>query len=146
MDFRKNMSVDWNSIGKYATDIFTEEAVNTIKSHDSENQPLFLYLSHLAVHSANAGDPLQAPEENIKIFNYIEDKNRRKYAAMIHKLDESVGIVVEALMEKKMLKDSVIVFSTDNGGAANGFNLNAGSNWPLKGVCIPLCIKKFESL
>lgn len=53
---------------------------------------------------------------------------------MLSKLDESVGLVVEALRKKKMLENSVIVFSTDNGGPPAGFNLNAASNWPLRGT------------
>ena len=130
------MSVNWNDYGKYATDVFTEEAVSKIQEHDFENQPLFLYLAHLAVHSANTYSPLQAPKEIVDHFKYIQDKNRRKFAAMLYKLDESVGKVVEALTQKNMLNDSVIVFTTDNGGPASGFNLNAASNWPLKGVGI----------
>ena len=49
------MSVAWSDYGKYATDIFTDEAVETINNHGNANttQPLFLYLAHLAVHSAN---------------------------------------------------------------------------------------------
>lgn len=53
---------------------------------------------------------------------------------MLSKLDQSVGQVVEALQKKNMLRDSVIIFSSDNGGPAAGFNLNAASNWPLRGV------------
>lgn len=53
---------------------------------------------------------------------------------MLNKLDQSVGQVVEALQKKDMLRDSIIIFSTDNGGPAAGFNLNAASNWPLRGV------------
>lgn len=53
---------------------------------------------------------------------------------MLTKLDRSVGEVVKALHEHDMLKNSIIVFSTDNGGPAEGFNLNAASNWPLRGV------------
>ena len=49
-------------------------------------------------------------------------------------MDNSVGQVVAALQNKNMLKDSIIVFSTDNGGPAHGFNDNAASNWPLRGV------------
>lgn len=52
---------------------------------------------------------------------------------MVH-LDESVGAVVQALAEHDMLANTVIVFSSDNGGAAAGFNINAASNWPLRGV------------
>ena len=128
------MSVNWDDYGKYATDIFTDEAVTRIQDHDSENQPLFLYLAHLAVHSANTYSPLQAPKEIVDRFKYIQDENRRKFAGMLHKLDESVGKVVEALAKKNMLTNTVIVFTTDNGGPASGFNQNAASNWPLKGV------------
>lgn len=53
---------------------------------------------------------------------------------MLSKLDQSVGQVVEALRKKNMLRDSIIIFSTDNGGPAAGFNSNAASNWPLRGV------------
>lgn len=53
---------------------------------------------------------------------------------MLSKLDQSVGQVVEALHKRDMLRDSIIIFSTDNGGPAAGFNLNAASNWPLRGV------------
>lgn len=56
---------------------------------------------------------------------------------MLSKLDESVGSVVTALAEANMLNNSVIIFSTDNGGPAAGFNLNAASNWPLRGASIP---------
>ncbi len=53
---------------------------------------------------------------------------------MLSKLDDSVGAVVSALKAKNMLENSVIMFTTDNGGPAAGFNQNAASNWPLKGV------------
>lgn len=55
-------------------------------------------------------------------------------AGVLHKLDESVGKVVGALHEAGMLQNCVIVFTTDNGGPAAGFNINAASNWPLRGV------------
>lgn len=53
---------------------------------------------------------------------------------MLHHLDQSVGTIVEALSKVGILENSIIVFSTDNGGPAEGFNLNAASNYPLKGV------------
>lgn len=53
---------------------------------------------------------------------------------MLSKLDASVGQVVEALRSKSMLENSIIIFTSDNGGPAAGFNLNAASNYPLKGV------------
>lgn len=53
---------------------------------------------------------------------------------MLSRLDNSVGEVVKALREKDMLENTIIVFTTDNGGPAAGFNLNAASNYPLRGV------------
>lgn len=53
---------------------------------------------------------------------------------MVTKLDESVGRIVQQLQKQKMLNNSIIIFSTDNGGPAEGFNLNHASNWPLRGV------------
>ncbi|XP_064114170.1 arylsulfatase B-like isoform X2 [Macrobrachium nipponense] len=132
-DFRRNMTVADDCYGKYATDLFTDEAVNIIQKHNA-SKPLFLYLAHLAVHSGNPYAPLQAPKEIVEKFSYIEDENRRKFAGMLWKLDESVGHVIDALDRQQMLQNAVILFTSDNGGPAGGFNLNAASNWPLRGV------------
>ena len=53
---------------------------------------------------------------------------------MLTKLDESVGRVTAALQESGLLQNSIIVFTTDNGGPAASFDFNAASNWPLRGV------------
>ena len=52
---------------------------------------------------------------------------------MLYKLDESMGRIVKALNNANMLKNTIIIFTTDNGGPAAGFDLNAASNWPLRG-------------
>ncbi|XP_069174122.1 arylsulfatase B isoform X1 [Procambarus clarkii] len=132
-DMRRNMTVAKDCYGKYTTDLFTDEAVDIIKQHNT-SQPLFLYLAHLAVHSGNPYAPLQAPKEVVEKFSYINDENRRIFAGMLWKLDESVGQVIEALDARQMLENSIILFTTDNGGPAAGFNQNAASNWPLRGV------------
>lgn len=133
LDMRQNMDVAWDLHGQYSTDVFTEEAERLITKHNT-TQPLFLYLAHLAVHSSNFYNPLPAPDEEVAKFRHIPNYARSRYAAMLSKLDESVGKVVRALQQRNMLENSIIVFSTDNGGPAEGFNLNAASNWPLRGV------------
>ena len=130
---RRNMSVDWSAHGHYTTRLFSDESSAVIERHDPST-PMFLYLAHLAVHSANPYAPLQAPAETVALFANIQDPHRRQYAAMVHELDRSVGRLVKALSDKNMLQNTIIVFSTDNGGPAAGFNSNAASNWPLKGV------------
>ena len=113
------MSVNWDSIGHYATDFFTDHAVKVIREYN-DPRPLFMFLSHLAPHAANEFDPLQAPEEEIAKYPYIKDPSRRTYAAMVSKLDESVGRLVKELKAKNMLDNSIILFFPDNGAPVVG--------------------------
>jgi arylsulfatase A-like enzyme len=133
LDFRRGFDVAWDLHGKYTTDVITSEAEKIIRNRNS-SQPLFLYVAHTAVHSANPYSPLPAPDDTVAKIDNIEDYNRRKFAAMMHHLDQSTGAIVQTLAEEKMLENSIIIFSTDNGGPAAGFNLNAASNFPLRGV------------
>lgn len=57
---------------------------------------------------------------------------------MVWRLDESVGRIVHALGDRGMLKDSLILFLTDNGAAPIGRFRNWGSNYPLRGVRISM--------
>lgn len=49
-------------------------------------------------------------------------------------LDWSVGALVAALEKRGMLDNSIIIFTTDNGGSAGGHDRSAASNWPLRGI------------
>lgn len=133
LDMRRGFDVAYDLHGKYTTDVITNEAVKIIHNRNSSH-PLFLYVAHTAVHSSNPYSPLPAPDDTVAKISNIEDFNRRKFAAMLQHLDLSVGSIVQALSEEGMLKNSIIIFSTDNGGPAAGFNLNAASNFPLRGV------------
>lgn len=130
---RNNSNIHYESKGQYATDLFTNIAVDKILNHN-QSTPLFMYLSHLAPHAANPYAKLQAPEEEISKFDYIKDKNRRSYAAMVSKLDEGIGRVVDALRLADMLENSVILFFSDNGAPIRGEHNNSGSNYPFRGV------------
>lgn len=52
---------------------------------------------------------------------------------MVAALDESVLNITIALADKGFLKDTIIIFTTDSGGAVGGMELNSGSNYPLRG-------------
>lgn len=138
--------------GRYATDLFTDEAVDLIYQHD-QSQPMFLCFAHLAPHTGNENDPLQAPPETIAKFQHIKDPLRRTYAgnksgsycflrteslsifsAMIDKLDESIGRIIEALYDTQMLHNSIVLFYSDNGAPSQGLHSNSGSNYPFRGV------------
>lgn len=79
---RRNDMVAWDVVGKYATDVFTDEAVRLIKEQPS-NKPLLLYLAHVAVHTGNNGKTLEAPQSEINKFSHILDPNRRTYAGAL---------------------------------------------------------------
>ena len=51
---------------------------------------------------------------------------------MVAALDDSVGAVVKTLKDNGMYDNTVILFTTDNGGPANGFDANAANNFPLR--------------
>ena len=59
---------------------------------------------------------------------------------MVSKVDDSVGQVVEALHDKRMLNNSVIVFMSDNGAPSVEVFQNWGSNYPLRGVSVVLVV------
>ncbi|KAJ7390443.1 hypothetical protein OS493_025143 [Desmophyllum pertusum] len=88
----------------------------------------------LTFHSGNYIQPLQAPPDLIKKFSNIKDENRRIFAATLSSLDQGVGKVLDALKARGLYNNSVIVFSTDNGGPAAGFDMNMACNYPLRGV------------
>jgi arylsulfatase A-like enzyme len=112
--------IDWQRDGKflkedgYFTTLIGNEAVDTIKEHDTA-KPLFLYVASLAPHA-----PYQAPQKDIDAYeNTAGDVHRHTYAAMITDLDTQVGRIVAALKQKNMLDNTLIIFSSDNGGATN---------------------------
>lgn len=134
LDLHQNEEAQWNLNGNFSTEMYTQEAERIIASHNS-SEPLFLYLAHQAVHAGNGPDPLQVPQKYVDRFRHtIHDVKRRIFAGMVSALDDSVGRVVQALRGRGLYNNTIIVFTTDNGGPTNGYNGNAACNWPLRGV------------
>ncbi|XP_068142790.1 arylsulfatase B isoform X1 [Drosophila tropicalis] len=132
VDFRRDLDPCPQDNGTYATDAFTAEAKRVIEQHD-KSRPLFMVLSHLAVHTGNEDNPMQAPEEEVAKFAHISDPKRRTYAGMISSLDKSVGQTVRALSDNGMLNNSIILLYSDNGAPTVGIHSNQGSNYPFRG-------------
>ncbi len=98
--------------GQYLADFLTDKAVDFIRRH--KDGPFFLYLPHFGVHS-----PHEAKPELIEQFQNKPAVGGHKnpvYAAMIASVDESVGRVMALLDELKLAENTVLIFSSDNGG------------------------------
>lgn len=136
----------WNVLpdgkpGEYLTDRLTDEAVKFIR--ESRDKPFFLYFPHYAVHT-----PLQAKKDVIARYEKIpeaQQQGRPVYAAMVESVDDSVGRVVQTLRELGLEQNTVVIFTSDNGGF-----YNATSNAPLRankgayyegGIRVPLIVK-----
>ncbi|MBT4522201.1 MAG: sulfatase-like hydrolase/transferase [Halieaceae bacterium] len=96
--------------GGYLTDYYTEEAVKVIENN--RDRPFFLYLAHWAPHT-----PLQATRADYEALSHIKLHRERVYAAMIRALDRGVGQVMQALKDNGIDDNTLVIFTSDNGGA-----------------------------
>lgn len=136
-----HLGLDEGKPGEYLTDRLTDEAIRFMKSH--KDAPFFLHLSHHAVHTT-----LQAPDS---LVNKYRNKALGKYhtnpvyAAMIEKLDDSVGKICNVIDELGIADNTIIVFFSDNGGmepVTDNYPLNGGKGTPYEGGDrVPLIIK-----
>ena len=114
--------------GGYLTDYWTDESLKVIDAN--KNRPFFLYLAHWGVHT-----PLQATKADFDAVNEMvgEDATHRLkvYGGMLRSLDRSVGRVMDKLEEEGLADNTIIVFSSDNGGA--GYIGLEGVNAPYRG-------------
>ena len=109
--------VDWQRDGKFLQEkayyltLIGDEAVKIIEKQDKD-KPFFLYFASLAPHA-----PYQATEaDEDRYASTIKDPTRRTYAAMITSVDDQVGRIVAALDKRGMRENTLIIFSSDNGG------------------------------
>lgn len=110
-DFPTTPKVDYPK-DTYLADFLTDKAVDFITRHKAE--PFFLYLPHFGVHS-----PHQAKADLIAKFKPkpgVGGHNNPTYAAMIYSVDESVGRVMKTLDDLKLADNTVLIFTSDNGG------------------------------
>ena len=110
---------DWHRDDKaaydegYSTHLLAREAVRFIREA-SAARPFFLDVSFNAVHA-----PLQVPDEYKAPYAHLQEP-RRTYAGMLAAMDEAVGQIVAAIKDKGILANTLIVFSSDNGGPQPG--------------------------
>ncbi len=169
----RTQPISWNSASKgkllpgkeYLVDRMNHEAVRFIERH--REKPFFLYLSHFAPHSILNGRPdlvekyrrkhppgrstrsrcylcQDAGFEGDELNHWAGDHNPH-LAAMLESIDEGVGMIVKKLEELRLSEDTLVIFTSDNGG-----ELNVTSNAPLRGgksqlfeggIRVPLVVK-----
>ena len=126
--------------GAYLTDREAAEAEAFIRKH--KDKPFFLMLSHYAVHTpmmprADLAAKYRKKKKGDKHANPI-------YAAMIESVDHAVGVVVNTLEELDLADNTLIIFTSDNGGVKGLTNnlLRDGKGYPYEGgVRVPFIVK-----
>ena len=110
---------DWWRNGKpskeegYTTELIGRDAVNVIRKQPKD-KPLFLYVPFNAVHY-----PFQVPEKYKEPYAHMNEP-RRTYAGMLAAMDEAIGKIVSAIDETGRRKNTLFIFSSDNGGYKPG--------------------------
>jgi arylsulfatase A-like enzyme len=98
----------------HATDLFTEWAVDYISEQAKDEQPFFLYLAYNAPHF-----PVQPPKEwsdRVRQRNPGLPEKRSNLIAFIEHLDNGIGKVIASLKESGQYENTIIIFTSDNGG------------------------------
>lgn len=145
----RNANLKDGETGEFLTDRLGSEAAMLIRQAD-KSKPYFLYFATYAVHT-----PLQAPKdliEKYKMKKANKAHNNPVYAALIEVMDRNVGKVLDAIKESGQAENTIVVFTSDNGGV-----YNISKQWPLRagkgsfyegGIRVPMIIYqpgKFEN-
>jgi arylsulfatase A-like enzyme len=112
----------------YLTDLISHRAVDWIGRMAQGDAPLFLSLHYTAPHWPweTRDDAALAPEVARNLF-HLHGGNIHTYRRMIHHMDEGIGWVMRALEQHGLADNTLVVFTSDNGGE------RFSDNWPLVG-------------
>ena len=124
IDFRNNTESVTDKDGICSTNLFTEAVQQSIEKHDSDKAPFFIYAAYQSVHA-----PLEAPQKYIAQCQSIPYENCHTFCGMLRAADEGISNITMLLKDKNLLDDTIIIFTTDNGGQTG----QGSSNWPLRG-------------
>ena len=126
--------------GEYLTDREADEAVKFIRRH--KDKPFFLYMAHYAVHG-----PIQGKADLVAKYEAKMPTNHKnpKYAAMVESVDDAVGRICSVLDELNLAENTIIFFTSDNGGVmgiTNNAPLRSGKGFPYEGgIREPLLVR-----
>lgn len=149
-EFRYVPGLPFGRPGDYLTDTVTDAALRVID--DAGDAPLFLYLAHYAPHTPIEAPPHLVDKYSARLRPGMRHRNPT-YAGMIESLDANVGRVLEHLDRTGRLDDTLVIFTSDNGGflgSPGGRNGEVTTNAPLRsgkgslyegGLRVPLIMK-----
>lgn len=114
----------------YLTDLLSRRAVGYVERQAAaarSGRPFFLSLHYTAPHWPwETRDDAQVAAQVGNLF-HLDGGSVETYRRMIHHMDEGIGWLVDALRRERLLEDTLIVFTSDNGGE------RFSDNWPLVG-------------
>ena len=137
--YRNNQKIDPEG---HATDLFSRWAGDYLRTRARAGGPFFLYLAYNAPHT-----PIQPPKEWIRRVKDREkdiSDQRAKLVALIEHMDDGIGRVLSVLRETGLADNTLVIFSSDNGGqlavGANNGPLRAGKQDMYEGgIRVPTC-------
>ncbi|MFV3076105.1 sulfatase-like hydrolase/transferase [Niveispirillum fermenti] len=112
----------------YLTDLLTDRAVAEVQAAATAGQPLFLSLHYTAPHWPWEGPEDEAVARTLTDIRHHDGGSLATYAAMLDSLDRGVGRVMDALRQAGLADDSIVIFTSDNGGE------RFSDVWPLIGM------------
>lgn len=145
----ENFPPEEETKGLYLTNMKTNHAVRLIQ--EWQNEPFFLYFSYYQVHTPIEGRSDMAYHYQKKLDSGEEDflQTNPEYAAMVEAVDRSVGRVHAKLEELGMDDNTLIIFTSDNGGLDRGDG-KPTNNYPLRegkgsayegGIRLPMIVR-----
>jgi len=112
----------------YLTDLLTECAVEQIQQAAEGDKPLFLSLHYTAPHWPWEGLEDEDISKSLKSLLHYDGGSASIFAQMVIALDEGIGRVLAALEKYEMAENTIVVFTSDNGGE------RFSKNWPFDGM------------
>lgn len=121
--------------GNYSTLLYADRGVELVRNHDFDQGPMFMYAAFQSVHC-----PIQAPDKYIEPYKNLAPE-RQTFAGMLAALDEAIGKIADEFKARGVWDNTLVVFTTDNGGPVGAFNgkpkgigcATGSQNWPLRG-------------
>lgn len=123
--YEQEVPVDRNG---YMTNLLGDRAVQSIDGYAKAKQPFLLSLHFTAPHYPWIGPNDEAESKRVKDFIHYEGGSQKIYAAMVQSMDINVGKVLQALDIHGIANDTIVIFTSDNGGE------RFSKMWPFSGM------------